>query len=216
MTQEVSSGLNHLKDGWSHFYRSFSIEDHVYNLSRHRFLLSRITVKKPRRVLEVGSGSGSLSIFLSTLGLSVVSVDNDYDVLIKAKQNCKKFHGKVEFVLANALAPLRLKDVFDISFSQGVAEHFTNRQIRLFVANQLAVSRCVILSVPNCYYYRSFGDERLMTCRQWARVLASFNIREIRYYGVEMPRRGYLRHKLSRLRLMDIVRPHHIYAEIAR
>ncbi len=204
------------KNKWPNFYPPLSLEDHLYNISRHRFLLNKIVAKNPRYLLEVGVGSGSLSIFLTTLGLKVVSVDNDYKVLMNAKENCQRFKGKVDFVLADGLKQLPFKDIFDVSFSQGVAEHFNDDQIRLYVNNQLQISKFAILSVPNCSYWQSFGDERLLTPKQWGKILSIFNLKEIKNYGVEIPGRSYLRHKLIRLKLMDIFRPHHIYIEIGR
>jgi len=171
---------------------------------------------KPGRVLEVGAGSGSLSIFFSTLGLSAVCADNNADVLETAKINCRRLNGNVTFILADGFSELPFDDEFDVSFSQGVAEHFTDEQIRLFINNQLKISKKVMLSVPNSSYCQSFGDERLLTVTQWTDILVTFNIKEIKNYGVEIPGRSFLRHKLSRLKIADIFRPHHIYIEIER
>jgi len=202
------------KNKWAGFYSPLSLEDHLYNLSRHRFFLGKIVAKNPRHLIEVGAGSGSLSIFLSTLGLNVVTVDKNYEVLMGSRQNCLRFKGKVDFVLADGLRPLPFKDIFDVSFSQGVAEHFNDEQCRLYVDNQLQISRTVILSVPNRSYWQSFGDEHLMTPKQWGKILSIFNVKGIKNYGVEIPGRSYLRHKLIRLQIIDIVRPHHISIQV--
>lgn len=204
------------KNKWSDFYSYLSVDEYLYNLSRHRFLLSRLLKLKPRSVLEAGTGSGSLSIFLSAQGLSVVSIDNDNEVLERAKKNCRQFKGNVNFILTDALSHLPFDDGFDVAFSQGVAEHFSDEQIKIFVGNQLRVSRCVIISVPNRSYWQSFGDERLMSTDEWSNILSDFNIREIRDYGIEVPGRSYLKHKLLSLKLIDIIRPHHIYIKIDR
>ncbi len=207
--------MNQKTNKWETFYPPLIVEQHLYNLSRHRFLISRIIERKPKHILEVGIGSGSLGIFLSTLGLSVVCADNNTNVLENARNNCQQFNGKVTFILADGLSPLPFNDIFDVSFSQGVAEHFTDEQIRLFINNQLQISKAVILSVPNSSYYKTF-DERLLTIRQWADILSDFNIKETINYGVEVPGRSYLKHKMLNLKLTDIIKPHHIYIRIDR
>ncbi len=208
--------MNRETNQWDAFYPPLTIEQHLYNLSRHRFLIGKIIERKPRRILEVGAGSGSLSIFLSTLCSTVVCADNNINVLETAKNNCQQFNGNVTFILADGFSKLPFDDDLDISFSQGVAEHFTDEQISLFINNQLQISKTVMLSVPNSSYCQSFGDERLLTIRQWADILSDFNIKEIKNYGVEVPGRSYLKHKMLNLKLTDIIKPHHIYIRIDR
>jgi SAM-dependent methyltransferase len=204
------------KNKWSDFYSYLSVDEYLYNLSRHRFLLSCLLKLKPRSVLEAGTGSGSLSIFLSAQGLSVVSIDNDNEVLERAKKNCQQFKGNVNFILTDALNHLPFDDGFDVAFSQGVAEHFNDEQIRIYVDNQLKVSKTVIISVPNRSYWKSFGDERLLTVREWGAIIRGFNVKQICNYGREVPGRTYFKHKLMHFRFLDIIRPHHIYIEIER
>ncbi len=201
---------------WSDFYPSLDVDQYLYNLSRHRFLFSKLLGLKPHTVLEVGTGSGGMSTFLSTLGLSVVSIDSNNEILMKARENCQVLKGNVTFLSADALQPLPFGDIFDVVYSQGVAEHFSDEGIRIFVNNQLKVSQTVIISVPNRSYWRSFGDERLLCVKEWAAILEGFNVKQICNYGREMPGRKYLKHKLFSLQILDIINPHHIYIEINR
>jgi len=131
------------KKKWSDFYSSLTIEDHLCNLSRHRFFLTEMLKKKPKRIVEVGVGSATISIFLSHLGIEVIGIDNSREIIEKARKNCVKLNAKVEFILADGLSPLPLRDDFDIAFSQGVAEHFSDVEIESFVKYQLKVGKRV-------------------------------------------------------------------------
>jgi len=201
---------------WENFYKPLTIENYLYNLSRHRFLFSQILRTNPKKVVEVGIGSGSMSIFLSHLGIDVVGIDNNPTILKMAQENAKKLNADVKFILTDVLKPLPLKNEFDISFSQGVAEHFTDQQARTFIKNQLDISKRVIISLPNKYYYKSFGDERLLGIDEWKKILRMFNISKICYYGIELPSKEFALKKILSLRPHHIIKPHHIFIEIQR
>ena len=54
------------------------------------FLMNNLEVLKGKRVLELGSGSGILSIFLSKKGISITASDcPDNEVLENIEYNCK-------------------------------------------------------------------------------------------------------------------------------
>lgn len=204
--------------GWSRFYTVLTTEDYLYNVSRHRILLSEIMRQNPKKVIEVGCGSGSMSIFCSHLGISATVVDNNIEVLKKAQENSKRLNANINFILADALKVLPLEDRYDVAFSQGVAEHFTDENIRKYVKNQLSISKKVIISVPSKYYYKSFGDERLLTIEKWKDILQGFNVTRVCHYGVEIPPswKKFVFKKFVSFRLHHIWRPHHILIEVKR
>jgi SAM-dependent methyltransferase len=60
---------------------------------------------------------------------------------------------------------------WDIVYSHGLLEHFSDRNIRYIIRYQKTVSRKVIHYVPSHLYQKpSFGDERLMTEKDWNRI----------------------------------------------
>ncbi len=205
-------------ENWVTFYDGLNLEDHLYNLSRHRYLISKIVEKKPDLTVEVGCGSGIMSIFLSYLGIEVVVVDIHPGVVKLAIDNTKKFNASLHFILTDALSPLPIRrGIVDIAFSQGVAEHFNNDEIVSFVKNQLNFTDCVILAVPSKYSYGWFGDERMLTDREWRNILKIFSIKDICYYGIELPPSwDYVIKKILTLRPHHIIRPHHIFIEIGK
>ena len=88
-----------------------------------------------------------MSIFLSHLGVETVGVENDEAILKRARFLSTQMHGHVEFVPADAF---RLLDAFtdrsfDVAFSQGFFEHFSDSDIVKLAEQQLAVARRVVI-----------------------------------------------------------------------
>jgi SAM-dependent methyltransferase len=161
---------------WKEFYaKKFTIQDFLNNLHWHSFFLELIYKEKNRKILEVGSGSGSMCVFLSYLGLDVVAMDNDGQVLQHAKEFNNNLHGNAVFVLAEI--------IFDMVYHQGFLEHFSNDEIVLLIKKQLRVAKKVAFSVPSKYYPpQDFGNEALMSHDNWRRILCDFAIGESAYY----------------------------------
>ena len=63
---------------WEHYFkaRPLSLERYINNVWNHKPFLIEIT-SSGQRMLEVGTGTGSLAIFLSHLGYDVISIDNN-------------------------------------------------------------------------------------------------------------------------------------------
>lgn len=106
------------------------------------------------KVAEVGCGIGTFSLTLGLLGASVTLIDFNEKVL----ENAKKIYGlygcEANFVKANCLEPPadKLKGVFDIVISLGLAEHFIEKGRERCIAfhEQIACSGgLVYIGVPN-------------------------------------------------------------------
>ncbi len=124
--------------------KPLSLERYINNIWEHKPLLIEV-VSGGRNILEVATGSGNLSIFLSQLGHKVVSVDNDDGVLRIAQHNSANIKGEVTFKKADAFNLPFNDDSFDVCFSQGFFEHFADDDIRELIEEQLRVSRKVVL-----------------------------------------------------------------------
>ncbi len=158
---------------WTEFYsHNITLKEFLGNFYSHEFF-NEMAKRKPKKILEVGSGSGVMGILLSHLGYKVVSIDSDKGVIDIAKKNNKKFNGSTDFKVGDGFN-LEFKDnSFDISFSQGLYEHFSNKEIKKITDEQLRVCKnTIFVSVPNKNYgTKDVGNERLMNSRSWYKLL---------------------------------------------
>jgi len=179
---------------WQKHYQNFPVSSFLGNLFGQREFLEEIVKLIPRKALEVGAGSGSLSIFLSQLGFSVIASDNNRKVLELIRQNNKRFGGKINgVVLADSFRlPFREND-FDLIFHQGLLEHFPDEKIVALLKEQLRVAPRVLFSVPNQNYSRKdLGDERLMSGSRWQKILHEFPVVWRKEYSPKVFPRWYL------------------------
>ena len=173
---------------WKQYYkqRPVSPDRFINDIWDHKPFLVEITStgRKSKEILEVGSGSGALSVFLSHLGYKVISVDNDEGVLNIAKKNSAYLNGKVTFQKADAYNLPFNNDSFDLCFSQGFFEHFQDEHIRKLLKEQLRVAKVIIFSIPTFWYPKQdFGDERLMKKEECLEILSPFNLEKAVYYA---------------------------------
>ena len=163
---------------WSSYYQAdITIDSLLGNLYGQREFLNAIHQLAPKTILEIGSGSGGMAIFLSWLGFDVVSIDIEPAVVEKAKAENQRLHGQAKFVVADAFALPFANHSFDLIIHQGLLEHFSDADIRKLLDEQLRCAPQVLFSVPNHFYMRrDFGNERLMSPSQWESILAPYRI----------------------------------------
>lgn len=175
-----------MRKSWDQFYsQKFDVEYLVKNTFFHLELFTAIWEKSPKKILEVGLGTGSMSIFFSYLGCDVTGLDNDKNILKKAGNLSRKLNGRVKFVYGGAFK-LPFKDQsFDVVFHQGFLEHFSDEQIIKLLDEQIRVGRIVVFSVPNNFYpTKDFGDERLLSKKYWDKLIsANFKLIKSKNYN---------------------------------
>ena len=81
-----------------------------------------------KRVLEVGSGRGTMSCYFSDAGYECFLLDSSAAVINIAKKIFRDNNLKAEFEVGDALALPYENASFDIVFSIGLLEHFNNVQ----------------------------------------------------------------------------------------
>ena len=176
---------------WSAYYEGTDadIGKFVGELCVHRKMIQEISACRPQTALEIGCGTSRFSIFLSHLGVKVTAADSDPGVLAQARSLRAALNGKVDYLQADAFSLPFADSTFDVCFHQGLMEHFSDEQIHTMLAEQLRVAGRVVFSVPNNRYpSREFGNERLLSSRQWERILARFNVVASFNYHRQRPR----------------------------
>ncbi len=151
-------------------------------------------------ILEAGSGTGAISIYLSNLGYDVTAMDVDPDMLSLSASLAEEFPRKPIFLKGN-IADLDPSHVFNTVFSSGTFEHFSDDEIVDLSNKELAVSRTLIISVPSNYYRiedRMHGDERFLSERQWLELFSKTRGKVVRviHYSFKN-KREYLQYLLK-------------------
>jgi len=114
----------------------------------------------------------------------VIGIDNNTKLIEKARKNNSKFRGRAHFLIRDAFKLDFPAKTFDICFSQGFLEHFTNEEIYLLIEKQLHIAKVIVASLPSIFYAtKDRGDERLMPIEEWRQILKEFDTRMF-YYGL--------------------------------
>jgi len=163
---------------WDEYYNNeISWGIYLDKLADHKYYLEKIIELKPKKVLEVGCGPGTRSVFLSYLGIDVVAVDNDQGIVDSVAEYNKKLKGKVDIQKADAFnLPFKDREC-DVVFNAGFLEHFNDKDKIALVKEFTRVGDHYIFMVPNkAYRLKPYGNEDLLTKSEWEEILKDFNI----------------------------------------
>ncbi|MBI2052736.1 MAG: class I SAM-dependent methyltransferase [Candidatus Ryanbacteria bacterium] len=171
--------MSYSQNNWEQFYSLDTTPSFfLNNICVHKSFLEAIINQDPKQILEVGVGTGTMSIFLSLLGIECTGADSNKEIVKKAEILNKKLNGRAVFKKADAFYLSFSDHSFDVVFSQGFFEHFADVLILKLLREQLRVGKIVMLSVPNNFYpQKDFGDERLLSKLYWDTLLKThFNL----------------------------------------
>ncbi len=109
-------------------YKSSGIPDNLFSRSKagltreeiRALIVSKARIKGVERVLDVGTGSGSISIEFAKLGCEVTAVEKDEDNFETARKNIGKFglNDKIELIFGE-MENVDLSTSYDVIFFGG-------------------------------------------------------------------------------------------------
>ncbi len=118
--------MEHKEVKW--LYKSPGIPDNLFSRSKagltreeiRSIIVSKARIKGKERILDVGTGSGSVSIEFALLGCDVTAVEKDKDNFEIARRNIEKFglNDKIELI-SGEMENINLSDSFDVVFFGG-------------------------------------------------------------------------------------------------
>ena len=139
-------------------------------------LLRRI-MKPGEKVLELGCGSGRVSIMLNDMGYETTSLDYAFP-LVQQLLGVQRFFGGPSLVNGDMTALPFQDKAFKVACSFEVMEHFKPDRIIHFLKEQKRVAEYVVVDVPNeSYRIKSFGDENFYSDDTWIGFFESAGLR---------------------------------------
>ena len=158
---------------WGEFYRREYTKSDLFRFTRSYLkYFDYILNSKAETILEVGIGSGMHTILLSLLGFEITGIDNDEEILKRAEKYNREWGGKAKILKMDGFDLKFPSKGFDLVISEGLLEHFTDKEIGQLLKEQLRVGKEVAISVPSIGYpNRDFGDERLIKKEKWLDII---------------------------------------------
>lgn len=143
---------------------------------KKKFIEKVIQYSQNKKVIEMGCGTGLMAGYLQKLGLDVTALDLSQKVLDYAYEIAKQ---------SNIIKPCKYEQgdilnlkykayTFDVSYSNGVLEHFNDDEVVTILKQQMKISKYVIFGVPSTYFNmneKMLGNERSLTLREWSKLV---------------------------------------------
>lgn len=155
-----------------------TIDNYVVDKIKNKKPLINLIEKyaKTKNIIEAGSGTGVLSTYMASIGYNSIGVDIDKEILELSKKISRIYNAKnkPEFIKKSIFELDYKKDQFDVSFSNGVLEHFSDDEIIRALEQQLYIANKVILGIPTKYFNQEeamYGDERYLSYSTWRKLI---------------------------------------------
>ena len=99
-----------------------------------------------------------MSTYLASIGFDSLAIDIDKDILNLSKKIAKEYgaKNKPKFKIDSILDLKYKKNEFDVSFSNGVLEHFTDKEILETLKKQMDIAQIVKndIKIDNTNYFK--------------------------------------------------------------
>ena len=165
---------------WGNLYNISMLDDLCNSVNKNVLTVQTKEIlklsQKGLKTLEIGSGTGQSSLFLSKNGCDATVLDYQQNCLDLTKQAAKRLNLDIKTALCDAFKenPYKEKE-FDIIFHSGLLEHFSQEERILFLKLWRKSCKLMVSMVPNAasIAYRT-GKEIMEKNGTWQ-------------YGLEMP-----------------------------
>lgn len=150
-------------------------------ISKKKKLINLVKKYAYNTIIECGSGTSIVSIYLATLGYNVTAIDIEDNVIKLAKSLAKDYYKTIDnsnpqihFEKKSIFELGYEKDSFDVAFSNGVLEHFTDEEIIQIIKQQLFIAKTTIVGIPTKYFESKeakYGNERVLELSYWRKLI---------------------------------------------
>jgi len=154
-------------------------------IKKKKKLISLVKKYAEKNIIECGSGTSVVSIYLATLGYNVTAIDIEDNVIDLAKNLSKTYYKTLEDCNLNINFQKKSifkldyqKNTFDVAFSNGVLEHFSDNEIIEIIKQQLLVAKTTIIGIPTKYFAKKeakYGNERVLELSYWRNLIEKAN-----------------------------------------
>lgn len=170
-------------DKWYELYKidieEFKNPDEYFKYKlkyKKKFVKKIVKYADNKKILEAGCGTGLMSGYLQKLGFKVTALDLSEKVLKYASEIAKNSSviSPCKYEQGNILELNYKKKEFDVSFSNGVLEHFNDEDIIKTLKEQMRISKYVIFGIPSTYFNmneKMLGNERSLTKKEWISLI---------------------------------------------
>lgn len=151
-----------------------TVDNYVKDKVKNKKVLIKLIKKfsPNKKIIEAGSGTGIMSTYMASIGFDSLAIDIDKDILNLSKKISEDYNSisKPRFKIDSILELDYKKNEFDVSFSNGVLEHFSDKDIIVTLKKQMKIAKYVIVGIPTKYFNTDeamFGDERFLDLNYW-------------------------------------------------
>ena len=156
-----------------------------YKIKNKKKLINLIKkYSQNKKIMEAGCGTGIISTYMASLGYDVTEVDINKKILNLAKKISKEYipNASPKFIEKDILKLDFNKNEFDCIFSNGVLEHFSDKEIIKILSLQLEQAKYVIVGIPTTFFNQDealHGDERFLEIDYWRELFKKSNAKII-------------------------------------
>lgn len=171
------------EDKWYELYK-IDIEEFkkpddyiTYKLKYKKKLINTIMKYSNKgKILEAGCGTGLLAGYMQKEGFEVTAIDLSQKILNYAKE-IAEMSKVIKPCNYQQMDILNLKypcNHFDLAYSNGVLEHFSDNEVVEILKQQMKVANYAVFGIPSTYFNmneKMLGNERGLTLKEWEKLI---------------------------------------------